>query len=83
MEELTDVIVGAVVSITNALLAPSEPVAPGAGKVRVLALPAISVIVLLGEYDADTYNLLDTPPQGSPKIEFEAGIVIEPEFPIK
>ena len=40
--------VGTVVSITNALLAPKELVAPGEGKVRVAAdVPPVSLIVPL------------------------------------
>ena len=39
--------VGTVVSITNALLAPKELVAPGVAKVNVAALRAASLIVPL------------------------------------
>ena len=42
--ELTSLTVAGVVSITNALLSPSEPVAPGVGNVSVLAFPAGSNI---------------------------------------
>ena len=45
--EVTFETVGAVVSITSALFAPSEPAAPGAASVRVEALPAPSAIVPL------------------------------------
>ena len=41
----TPVIVGTTVSITNALLAPNELVAPGLARVRVALLPAASRIV--------------------------------------
>ena len=44
MEELTPLIVGAVVSIISALLAPKEPEAPGDDKVRVALFPALSFI---------------------------------------
>ena len=37
--------VGAVVSMTIFLFAPSEPAAPGAARVKTAALPAASVIV--------------------------------------
>jgi hypothetical protein len=37
--------VGAVVSITSAALAPSEPAAPGATSVKVAAFPPLSLIV--------------------------------------
>ena len=43
--ELTPLTVGAVVSITRFVLAPSEPVVPGAGSVRVALFPAPSWIV--------------------------------------
>ena len=42
---LVIVIVGGVVSTTNALLAPREPAAPGLAKVRVASLDAASLIV--------------------------------------
>ena len=43
--EAVIVIVGAVVSIIKALLAPNEFVAPGAGNVNVAIFPAASLIV--------------------------------------
>ena len=43
--EVTLVTVGAVVSMTMFLLAPSEPRAPGVGSVRVALLVAASLIV--------------------------------------
>ena len=45
LEEVTDVTTGAVVSITMALFAPSDPAAPGVGSVSVAKLVARSVIV--------------------------------------
>ena len=44
-ERVAEEKVGAVVSITRALLAPSELVAPGEASVRVALLPAASLIV--------------------------------------
>ena len=47
------VIVGTVVSIISALLAPKEFVAPGVGNVKVAALPAASLMVPLLRVNAD------------------------------
>jgi hypothetical protein len=47
------VIVGAVVSITMALFAPSELVAPGAASVKTALFPAASLIVPLLRSSAD------------------------------
>ena len=47
------VIVGAVVSITKALLSAKEPEAPGDAKVRVALFPAASLIVPLFNVSAD------------------------------
>ena len=49
----TPVIIGMAVSITIALLAPKELVAPGLGNVNVAALPAASLIVPLFKASAD------------------------------
>ena len=45
MLALTEAIVGIAVSITKALLAPSEPDAPGDARVSVASLPAASLMV--------------------------------------
>ena len=53
VEEVTPVIVGAVVSITRALLSAKEPEAPGDAKVRVALFPAASLIVPLFNVSAE------------------------------
>ena len=53
VEEVTPVIVGAVVSITKALLSAKEPEAPGDAKVRVALFPAASLMVPLFNVSAD------------------------------
>ena len=47
VKDVTEEIVGTIASITRALLAPSEPAAPGAGSVSVALLLAKSLIVPL------------------------------------
>ena len=53
MEELTPLIVGAVVSISSALFAPKEPESPGVDNVRVALFPAASFIVPLFNESAE------------------------------
>ena len=53
MEELTPLIVGAVVSMISALFAPKEPDAPGDDRVRVALFPAASFIVPLFKESAE------------------------------
>ena len=45
VDDVTLLTVGAVVSITMALLLPNEPVAPGDGSVKTALFPAASLIV--------------------------------------
>ena len=53
VEEVTPVMVGAVVSITRALLSAKEPEAPGDAKVSVALFPAASLIVPLFNVSAE------------------------------
>ena len=53
VEEVTLKTLGAVVSMTSALLFPREPTPAGAGSVRVAALVAASVIVPVFNPSAD------------------------------
>ena len=53
MLEETFVTVGAVVSITSALLNPRDPAAPGDASVRVLVLPTASLMVPPFSVNAD------------------------------
>ena len=51
--EVTALIVGAVLSITNALLSAKDLDAPGAARVSVALLPALSLMVPLFNASAD------------------------------